>query len=61
MRSINKHRVRQRISNIWDTTYGAQAQGKDIKKYTKELAKQVDIHREGMGDSKDFARDFGSI
>lgn len=61
MDSINKHRIRQRISNIYDLAHGAQAEGKSIKEYTKELAKSVDIHKEAMGSASDFNSQIGSI
>lgn len=59
MTSINKHRIRQRVADIYDASYGSQGTSKAIKEYTRALEKQVSIHTETMGDADDFARDFG--
>lgn len=59
MTSLNKHRIRQRIAGIYDTSYGSNGTSKGVKEYTRALEKQVEIHTETMGDANDFARDFG--
>ncbi len=59
MASINRHTVLQRIALVYDTCAGAQADGKSIKKYVKELRKSVGLKDESAGDGKDFIRDFG--
>jgi len=61
MTSINEHRIRQRVSAIYDMAHGAQADGKAIKEYTKALMKGVGIEKETMGSAADFNRDIGSI
>jgi len=61
MESVNQHRVRQRVSAIYDMAHGAQAEGKAIKEYVKGLMKSVDIHQEAMGSAADFNKEIGSI
>lgn len=59
MDSINKHRIAQRVSFIYDVAHGAQASSKDIKGYVKELRKAVGIENQNAGTAADFLRDFG--
>lgn len=61
MDSINRNRVRQRISRVYDTAVGAQSTSKGMQEYTKALAKTVDVHHEGAGTAADFNKDVGSI
>ena len=61
MSSINEHRVRTRISAIYDMAHGAQCEGKAIKEYVKTLSKSVGIETETMGSAADFNKDIGSI
>jgi hypothetical protein len=61
MSSINEHRIRQRVSAIYDMAHGAQADGKGIKEYVKSLMRQVGIHTEAAGSASDFNREIGSI
>lgn len=61
MDSINRHRVRQRVSRVFDTAMGAQATSKAMKEYTKTLEKSVDVHRESMRSAADFNKEIGSI
>lgn len=61
MTSINKQRVRQRISTIYDLAHGAQGTSKSVSEYVKSLQKSVDIHRETMGSVEDFKSQIGSI
>ena len=61
MHSINEHRVRQRVSAIYDMAHGSQADGKAIKEYVSTLMKQVGIHTEAMGSASDFNNEIGSI
>lgn len=61
MSSINEHRVRQRVSAIYDMAHGAQAEGKAIAEYVKGLMKQVGLEKETMGSASDFNNDIGSI
>lgn len=59
MLSINTHRIRQRISGIYDTLHASQGTEKSVKGYVKSLRKSVEIKEEGMGDANAFKRDFG--
>lgn len=59
MDSINKHRVSQRVSFVYDVAHGAQASSKDIKNYVKELRKAVGIENQAAGNAAAFLRDFG--
>jgi len=61
MASINEHRIRQRVSAIYDMAHGAQADGKAIKEYAKTLMKGVGIEKETMGSADDFNKEIGSI
>lgn len=61
MTSINEHRVRQRVTAIYDMAHGAQADGKAIKEYVTTLLRQVGLHTEAMGSASDFNREIGSI
>jgi hypothetical protein len=61
MSSINRQRMRQRISNVYDLAHGAQSEPKAIEEYVKTLRKSVDIHREAQGSASDFNKDIGSI
>ena len=61
MASINRQRVRQRISAIYDTNHGAQGDAKSVTEYVKNLRKSVAIHQEAMGSASDFNKDIGSI
>lgn len=61
MTSINRHRIRTRISTIYDLAHGAQGEGKSIKEYVTTLRKSVDIHKEAMGSAADFNKQIGSI
>ena len=60
MASINKDRIRKRVSAIWDGLQASQGTHTSVKEYTGVLEKHVDIHKERMGDANDFARDFGA-
>jgi len=61
MSSINEHRIRQRVSAIYDMAHGAQADGKAIKEYVGSLLKLAGIHQEAMGSAADFNKEIGSI
>ncbi len=61
MTSINRQRMRQRISNVYDLAHGAQGEVKSIEEYVKNLRKAVDIHKEAMGSASDFNKEIGSI
>lgn len=59
MGSINRHTVLERVSLVYDTAAGAQAQHKGMTSYTKELRKAVGLKDESAGNGQDFLRDFG--
>jgi len=58
MDSIFKHRTRERIVAVIDTSYGAQATSKSITKYVRSLKKEAGLLNEGAGSLQDFMRDF---
>lgn len=58
---MNRQRIRQRISTVYDLAHGTQCEGKSIEEYVKKLRKSVDIHKEAMGSAADFNREIGSI
>lgn len=59
MGSINRNTINERIALVHDTMAGAQATGKGVQGYTKELRKAVGLKDETAGDAQDFLRDFG--
>jgi hypothetical protein len=61
MASINRQQVQARISGIYDTAHGAQGTSRGIKDFVKQLARSVDLHRDSMGDGRDFMRDWSKV
>ena len=58
MASINKNRITDRVAFVVDTAHGAQAMGKDLKEYIKNLRKAAGV-QDDAGDQAEFLRDFG--
>ena len=61
MESINEHRVRRRISNVWDTYHASQVDEKGVKQWLKPLETSIGIEKESMGSASDFNKEIGSI
>jgi hypothetical protein len=57
MESINRNKGLDRVSRTWDGFVGGQGEGKDVKKYDRELRKAYGLDVED--ETADFMRDFG--